>query len=724
MEIQIPAAGQDSAADSLSTSGTGFQTGPDSWSREGHISTSAAAAETQHGAFPQQQNLVLDAESTETDLGVYEDTGTSTVGSHAADDPSLKMMGSSDVTSTVDEDASRTRLAAEEAADKYLAAPGSDSQGKDSGSQAEEEGKPQEMQDSSSTGDREQMETTPETDNRADAENGPEWSEMGAGQSCNPGTGDADSVKLGVAEGNSLQNTQADDGSDSDSEERVEENAVQETMERDEETGSANENDDKENIGESGRVFITENHDVDEAGSISDVRADTPDWDETGDADDAASLSDVEEFISMKRTRSSAHSRVRPGTRSTIREEVASGHRAVANTPVSYYTTTDLNAEMYRNMESRNTTHAGLESACDAVFQQAMTLMTNRCVSVQGARDGALYSREMVPYGPHVPKYFYVQQRKPAPMPPLKAWRGYHGNVYFEPIHVSKVGGNSTDQVDPYLSRKAQLSRLSRRSFGPEALPVTRSTTRLTNRRGAASAKSVTSSVAAISQHHVLYLDKHAVVNPDNTQMHEELQVIEKQQSTGSLAVQMQERRRNQRSAGGSSSRGEKGRDGNRRGAKSAKFDRICRGSVAHQLHRAKSGSSLDGNSTRAQNGTRSQENGAEESSTKLMVIGDRFAPPTVMSPLLRTQTQYSLSSQRMTMNSPDLYGAFERLPPLEQVRISLRHMDARGDDTYPPRTASPYSTGGSIGVMEDLKPFIKYSPDVKAQYNRQIKYY
>nr|KAG5701772.1 hypothetical protein BaRGS_000762 [Batillaria attramentaria] len=131
-----------------------------------------------------------------------------------------------------------------------------------------------------------------------------------------------------------------------------------------------------------------------------------------------------------------------------------------------------------------------------------MTLMTNRCVSVQGARDGALYSREM-------------------------AWRGYHGNVYFEPIHVSKVGGNSTDQ------------------------------------------------------HHVLYLDKHAVVNPDNTQMHEEL-----------------------------------------------------------------------------------------------------------------------------------------------QVRISLRHMDARGDDTYPPRTASPYSTGGSIGVMEDLKPFIKYSPDVKAQYNRQIKYY
>ena len=280
---------------------------------------------------------------------------------------------------------------------------------------------------------------------------------------------------------------------------------------------------------------------------------------------------------------------------------------------------------------------------------------------------------------------------------------------------------------------------------------------------GATSAKSGVSprrSVAAFSQQQVLYLDREAVVRPDNAAMHEELQVMEKQQATGSLNVHQHHHHQHHHhhrtphhahfppgGGGGGhhtfpppSRAGAASRPGDRRsGASSAKFDRVCKGSVVHGLRRAKSGGpALVGGGGRGRGrgqplGPRPLRGwggggGGDASAGGLMVVGDRFAPPPSVSPLLRTQTQFSLSSQRMTVNSPDLYGAFERLPPLEQVRVSLRHMEARSEDAYPTRGASPYSTGTSVGVsggvLEELKPLVKYSPDVRAQYSRQIKNY
>ena len=252
----------------------------------------------------------------------------------------------------------------------------------------------------------------------------------------------------------------------------------------------------------------------------------------------------------------------------------------------------------------------------------------------------------------------------------------------------------------------------------------TRSSKSLAVRRAATSAKSKASSqsVGTISQHHVLYLDKEAILSSDNSTMHEELQVLEKQQSTGSLNIQPRSSfpATNFPAPGGSTAGKVEGR---RSGAKSAKFDRICKGSVVHKLRRAKSGGLL-GNSMARGRQNRGGEASKAASSSSLVVVGDKFASPNVMSPLLRTQTQFSLSSQRMTMNSPDLYAAFERLPPLEQVRISLRQMDSHPEDGYIARGATPYSTTTSVGVVEELKPLVKYSPDVRAQYNRQIKYY
>ena len=55
----------------------------------------------------------------------------------------------------------------------------------------------------------------------------------------------------------------------------------------------------------------------------------------------------------------------------------------------------------------------------DEVFRRAMTLMSNRCTSARD-QDEALFSDREPPYGVNVPQYFYVNQSKPAPMPPLK----------------------------------------------------------------------------------------------------------------------------------------------------------------------------------------------------------------------------------------------------------------------------------------------------------------
>jgi hypothetical protein len=284
------------------------------------------------------------------------------------------------------------------------------------------------------------------------------------------------------------------------------------------------------------------------------------------------------------------------------------------------------------------------------------------------------------------------------------------------------------------------------------------------------------------------------------------VKVLERQQATGSLNVHQrpafmpnfhQRKEIHGRPAGGRSGQGRScdtdHAHAKRTGSASGKFDRVCRGSVAHQLQRAKSKGVLgvinhnrhpdrergeadgrkvnfsdvhrDGeydHATTAAALVRYRGRGGKDEGRELelMVVGDKFAPPASMSPLLRTQTQFSLSHQRLGMHSPDLYGGFERLPHLEQVRISMRHLDAHSDGSYGSRGQTPYSvhtnrmntpystvtnrvntpySRGSNrvhtpfstasgptrpGMIEELKPFIKYSPDIKAQYNRQINLY
>lgn len=105
-----------------------------------------------------------------------------------------------------------------------------------------------------------------------------------------------------------------------------------------------------------------------------------------------------------------------------------------------------------------------------------------------------------------------------------------------------------------------------------------------------------------------------------------------------------------------------------------------------------------------------------------MAVSGAKFHAPLYMSPLLRTTTQYSQSTQRVATSSPELRGGaaggYERLPPLELLRASLRHIDNNTDDRG--RLLLLDGGGGRsrrVGVTEKPLAYVKYSRDVKTFY-------
>ncbi|XP_045204484.2 uncharacterized protein LOC123557213 isoform X2 [Mercenaria mercenaria] len=334
--------------------------------------------------------------------------------------------------------------------------------------------------------------------------------------------------------------------------------------------------------------------------------------------------------------------------------------------------TTSMKAEI---QQSRNASRLALESR-EAMFRRAMSLLSARCTSVRQETDG-----DKVTLGAQIPKYFYVTQDKPQPMEPLKAWRGYHGNIYFEPININPLKGDleserartSITRKDPQPNPRTRTSVPKLRSNqDKENRPFqeSRSESRQTNKSSVGSRRSSTRPMA--------YLDKQTVLNRLNESIQEDIVWLEGTENTGSLAVRPK-------------SYPEKMSRDKERDLQYNK-ERIKKGSVAHKLY-------IDGKS---------------KQKPKLSVSGGKFTPPNSLSPLLRTQTQYSLSSQRLTTNSPDPYHLNEsKLPPLDQIRASLKHMDSKQ-----PRGKLPYNK--SMTITDDMKPFVKYSPDVVAKFAQQ----
>ncbi|XP_069131465.1 uncharacterized protein [Argopecten irradians] len=254
-------------------------------------------------------------------------------------------------------------------------------------------------------------------------------------------------------------------------------------------------------------------------------------------------------------------------------------------------------------------------------------------------------------------------------MPPLKAWNGYNGNVYFEPIQIntltegqnmgpmSVMSSRANDKLHRMLLNRKQMSS---GKFDRLDSATTRSVSRQTGK-----SLSVRSSTRQS-----LILDKKTVMNGYNENIQDDLALIEGVECTGSLAVRP---------------KSDKTMDKETRRALMYNKDRLCKGSVVNRI-----------------NGSRNK------SRMILKVNGGKFVSPQTMSPLLRTQTQYSLSNQRLTTNSPDPY--HQQLPPLEQLRASVRHMDTADKQ----KAQSSYRYSKPVTMTEEIKPFIKYSPEIK----------
>ncbi|XP_052791435.1 uncharacterized protein LOC128225588 isoform X2 [Mya arenaria] len=322
---------------------------------------------------------------------------------------------------------------------------------------------------------------------------------------------------------------------------------------------------------------------------------------------------------------------------------------------------------------SINASRLALESR-EAMFRRAMSLLSARCASVRHeAGDG-----EPALLAGQPPKYFFVTQDKPVPMEPLKAWRGYNGNIYFEPININplKVDMDET-RAKTSLPRTTEHPRAQ--TSGPRFRPVmgkenrsqdSRSESRLTNKSSDGSRRA--------SMRPLAFLDKQSVFNQFNESIQEDLVLLEGQESTGSLAVRPRTY----------PDRYSKDKERDMQYNK----ERIRKGSVAHKLY---------------------VENKSKQK-PKLTVSGGKFTPPNSLSPLLRTQTQYSLSNQRLTTNSPDPYHLNEsKLPPLDQIRASIKHMDSQSGGK-----GRPYNR--PVTMTDDMKPFVKYSHDVKTKFAQQ----
>ncbi|KAK6172721.1 hypothetical protein SNE40_016325 [Patella caerulea] len=331
----------------------------------------------------------------------------------------------------------------------------------------------------------------------------------------------------------------------------------------------------------------------------------------------------------------------KPGENDVDEIESMSGVHRKVNTPVGHINN-DVNPLEPRNVNSR-----------EATFKQAMNLMSTRCSSEQ--KD--------VPYGPYLPEYFYINQKRPCPMPPLKVWRGYHGNVYFEPITINSLQQNQSTTVP--------LDRCNHRNH---QMLLARS--RMSSQNNVQS-KQFAHSRPVTQQ--LVVLDRNVVLNKFNENSTQDIVWLEGQDSTGSLTIRPQS-------------------FGSRRRPASSRHDRICKGSVSRKLNEA----------------------AKRKNQPEMKIMGDKFVHPSAMSPLLRSTTQYSLSNQRNVMSSPDLYhghhGHHDFLPPVEQMRVSLRHID-NSRDIY--SHMSPYTR--STPYTEDLKPFIKYSPEIKAKFGRRL---
>ncbi|KAI8761525.1 CAunnamed protein product, partial [Biomphalaria glabrata] len=220
-------------------------------------------------------------------------------------------------------------------------------------------------------------------------------------------------------------------------------------------------------------------------------------------------------------------------------------------------------------------------------------------------------------------------------------WRGYRGNVYFEPISITKLN------YTPPQSAKEE------RSPQPSSKPY-----RLIH-----------------SSNQVYILDKQAVFSSINSRSRDEFKFIEGVRSTGSLAVRPASALPQPRNSRASSSRSvsnvkQKIRKGSNYHSSKPSTNRAGAHSAPLQSKQFYLGSSKSNNSATTLSNT---------ADPKLVVNGGKLTSRTYVYPTARSPTVLSFSTQKARVNTPDLGGGFEKLPTLE--RVSSVDLDIQEED-------------------------------------------
>lgn len=168
----------------------------------------------------------------------------------------------------------------------------------------------------------------------------------------------------------------------------------------------------------------------------------------------------------------------------------------------------------------------------------ALELLHQRCVSVV-KQKAPFYETTRSPLtSQRCVKYISVSQSQPLPMEPLKAWKGYNGNMYFEPISIKPA-------------RLGSVATAERRGGGSDAdgeTPASVARTRVgkartapASRSGGASDPEAAAAAAALGSppdllfRQMSVLDKRAVMSRLNRHLHEDLAWIRGQEAVGSL---------------------------------------------------------------------------------------------------------------------------------------------------------------------------------------------
>ncbi|KAF6035118.1 hypothetical protein EB796_006574 [Bugula neritina] len=255
-------------------------------------------------------------------------------------------------------------------------------------------------------------------------------------------------------------------------------------------------------------------------------------------------------------------------------------------------------------------------------------------------------------------------QNRPSPMKPLRAWKGFGGNIYFAPLTISQV--NSANGVIDTVSRSqtgsAQLISKKNQIDKPQ-----------------------TSSMllhCEMPQKPAIVMDKDVVMRKSNKDMQEELEWIRSMENVGSLRIE----------TGPGDSR-----------SKEKKVDRkatVFKGSNVHNSSPRQTNTVFTSRQTRPQKSNRPKKN-------SLKISGDRYETQTASNPVLMATTQYSWSQHRPRSNSK--VGAHHR--EVEEAGAEAKTYEI----TSCYRNTHRNKNLPSLKHLQDMKSAGKFNAPVKA---------